>query len=117
MAISPERAVPRLFQVSLLEFDDAALQADHGGVSAVVGAQFGEDILDSAFDGLFGNRELIGNLFVGIPGGDQTQDRDFRRSQGVIDGVLGELERDLRGTSSFSRNGLHGSYPAVPYVG
>src|SRR5260370_36554360 len=82
MAISPERAVPRLFQVSLLEFDDAALQADHGGVSAVVGAQFGDGILDSAFDGLFGNRELIGNLFVVIPGVDQMPYTDFRRSNG-----------------------------------
>ena len=46
----------------LLEFDDSALQPYHGGVGSVVGAQFGEDVLDSAFDGFFSDRELIRNL-------------------------------------------------------
>ena len=36
-------------------------------MGSVVSAQFGEDILDPAFDGFFGDRELICNLFVGIP--------------------------------------------------
>jgi hypothetical protein len=67
-----------LFRV--LEFDDSALQPYHGGVGSVVGAQFGEDVLDSAFDGFFRDRELIGNLFVGISGGNQTQDGDFPRA-------------------------------------
>ena len=67
----------------------------------VVGAQFGEDVLDSAFDGLFGDRELISNLFVGIPGGNQTQDTDFPWSEGVISGVLGKLVGGLRGKSPF----------------
>ncbi len=72
---SPKRAVGSLFRV--LQFDDSALQPYHGGVGSVVGAQFGEDVLDSAFDGFFGDGELISNLFVGIPGGNQTQDTDF----------------------------------------
>jgi hypothetical protein len=53
-----------------LGFNNAAPYADHGSVGAVVGAQFGEDVLDSALDGFFGDRELIGNLFIGISGGD-----------------------------------------------
>ena len=53
-----------------LRFNNAALYADHGSVGAVVGAQLGEDVLDSALNGFFGNRELIGNLLVGISGGD-----------------------------------------------
>lgn len=36
-----------------LEFNDSALQADHGGVSTIVGSQFGKDAFHSAFDGFF----------------------------------------------------------------
>jgi hypothetical protein len=36
-----------------LEFDDAALQPDHGSVGSVVGPQLREDASDSALDGFF----------------------------------------------------------------
>ena len=38
-----------------LEFDDSALQPDHGSMGSVVSPQFGEDASDSAFDGFFGD--------------------------------------------------------------
>ena len=36
-----------------LKINDSTLQPDHGGVGAVVGAQFGQNVLDPAFDGIF----------------------------------------------------------------
>jgi hypothetical protein len=63
-----------------LELDDSALQADHRGVGAVVGPQFGKDVLDPALDGFFGNRELVCNLLVRISCSDQAQDANLTRS-------------------------------------
>ena len=83
------------------EFDDPAFEPDHRGVGAIVGAQLGKDAPDLTLDGVFGDRELRGNLFIGIALGDQAQDAHFRRRQGLIGGMLGELERDLRGKASF----------------
>jgi hypothetical protein len=58
--------------------------------------------------------ELTSNLFVGISGRNRTQDADFRRGQGGIGGVLGELVGSLRW--SFCRHGWPGSFPGVPYA-
>jgi len=66
--------------LSGLEFDDAALNPDHGGVCAIIGTQLGEDVLDAPFDGFFAERELSSDLLVGIPIGNQTQDRKLARS-------------------------------------
>jgi hypothetical protein len=38
-----------------LEFDDSPFEPDHCGVGSVVGAQLGEDVLDTAFDSFFGD--------------------------------------------------------------
>src|SRR4029450_8372719 len=59
---------------SELEFDDAALEPDHGGVGAVVGAQLREDIPHATLDGFFSDRQQIGNLLVRVPSGNQPQD-------------------------------------------
>lgn len=74
-----------------LEIDDAALQANGDGMSAVVGAEFREDILDVAFDRLFGDAQLIGDDFVCVPGSDQAQDLDFAGGQGVVGKMVSEL--------------------------
>ena len=66
--------------LSGLEFDDAAFNPDHGGVCAIIGTQLGEDVLDAPFDGLFAERELSSDLLVGIPIGNQPQDRKLARS-------------------------------------
>ena len=55
-----------------LKFDDPSLQPDHGCLGSVAGAQFRKDILDSPLDGLLSDRELIGDLFVGIARCDQA---------------------------------------------
>jgi hypothetical protein len=36
-----------------LKINDSTLQTEHGGVGAVVGAQFGQNVFDPAFDGIF----------------------------------------------------------------
>jgi hypothetical protein len=65
--------------LSELKLDDSALQTDHGGVGSVVGAQLEEDVSDLALDGFFADGELRGNLFVGIPFGNQPQHTHFCR--------------------------------------
>src|SRR6202045_5442214 len=89
--------------LSELKLDDSALQTDHRGVSSVVGAQFGEDVSDLALDGFFTDGELRGNLFVGLPFANQTQDAHFSRGQRVIGGMLGKLVGSLRGKPFFPR--------------
>ena len=49
------------------------------GVGAIVSTQLGKDVPDLALHGVFGDRELRRNLFVGIAIGDQAQDAHFRR--------------------------------------
>jgi hypothetical protein len=46
-------------------------------------------------------RELRGNLFVGIPFGDQPQYTHFCRGQRVIGGMLGKLVGSLGGKRLF----------------
>ena len=38
------------------QIDDSALQCDRDGVGPVIGSQFGENVLDMAFDGYLGQR-------------------------------------------------------------
>jgi hypothetical protein len=42
-------------------------------VDPVVSAELRKYVRDVALNGRFADRELVGNLFVGIPGGDQLQ--------------------------------------------
>jgi hypothetical protein len=69
--------------------DYSALYPDHGGVSAIVCTQLGEDVLDSSLHSLFRDVELRRSLFVGIPSGNQPQYIDFPWCQRLIRGVLG----------------------------
>ena len=70
-------------------------------MGSVVGAQFGEDVSDLALYGFFADGELHGNLFVGIPFGDQPQHTHFCRGQRVIGGMLGKLVGNLGGERPF----------------
>jgi hypothetical protein len=84
---SPKRVKSSLFRAlgltqegtwrGKLKFDDPPLQADHGRLGSVAGAQFGKDVLDSSLYGFFSDRELIGNLLIGIAGRDQPEHVDF----------------------------------------
>ena len=65
-------------------------------MSSIIGTKFGQDILYSAFDRLFGDRQLIGNLLVGVALSDQAKDADFARCESIIGGVFGELVGNLR---------------------
>ena len=57
--------------VGPLHLDNTSFQANHRSVRSIAGAQFGEDVLDSPLDGLLCDRELIGDLLIGISGCDQ----------------------------------------------
>jgi hypothetical protein len=49
-----------------LKADDSALQPYGYGVCSVIGAEFGKNIFDMTFHGLFRDGELGGDLFVGV---------------------------------------------------
>jgi len=55
-----------------LQFDDASLQCYRDRLSAIIGAQFWKDVLNSALDRLFTDRKLSGNLLICIPFSDQA---------------------------------------------
>src|SRR5579871_4506832 len=53
-----------------LKVDDAALQPYRHSVRSVVGAEFGKDVLDMTFSGLFLDGKLGCDLFVGVSAGN-----------------------------------------------
>ena len=67
-----------------LQFDYAAPDADHGGVSAVVGAQLRQNVLDPAFNRVFSDGKAIGDLLIGVSGGNKLQDVDFPLREGIV---------------------------------
>src|SRR5262249_38279278 len=79
-----------------LGFYDSALNPDGAGVGPVFRAEPGEDVVDPPLDGLFRDRELRGDLLIGIPCSDQPEYLDFRRRQSLVGGVFGQLEGGLR---------------------
>src|SRR5215472_6165696 len=82
-----------------LDFYDPPLEADHGGLGPVVGAQLRKDVLDSPLYRFLGNRKLVGDLFVGIAGGNQPQHTDFSCREGIGGCMLGKFVGGFRGKS------------------
>src|SRR5262249_816635 len=82
----PRRVVPSPLS-SRLQLDDAALDPDHRRVRPIRGSELGQDVLDAAFHGVFRDLELVGDLLVRVPRGDQLQDVDFRLRKGIVGGV------------------------------
>ncbi len=62
----PCRRRPEQRDTYALKVDDSALQAYGDGVCPIVGAEFRKDILDVTFYCFFRDRELGGDLFIGI---------------------------------------------------
>src|SRR5579863_3417045 len=90
----------RPFRVS--EFDDPAFQAYRGGMCSIIRIQLRQDILDPAFDRVFGNRKDTGDFSVRISSGNQTEDIDLRWCQCIICRVFGKLKRSLGRQSLFT---------------
>ena len=86
----------------MLELDDSSLQTDDGSVRPIIGIQFRKDALDSPLDRVLRDAELIGNLLVRVPRGDEAQHDHFGRCQGLIADVLSDLERCLRRQTPFA---------------
>src|SRR5262249_20105176 len=86
-AVSAEEGLLRL----RLVLDNSPPQSDHRRVGSIVGSQFGQNILDTALNRFFRDREPRCNLFVGIPGGDQFENINLGWCERLVPGVLGEL--------------------------
>src|SRR5215467_545810 len=80
-----------------LDFYDSPLDADHGSLDPVARAQLGKDVLDPPLYRFLGDRKLVGDLFVGIAGGNQLQHTDFSLRQGVGGCMLGKFVGSLGG--------------------
>src|SRR5450631_581242 len=80
-----------------LELDDPALESDHRGMRAILGAQLRQNVSYLALDRLFAERERPGDLFVRVALRDQPQDAYLRRRERVVRGVLSQLEGYFRG--------------------
>src|SRR6516165_5926290 len=52
-------------------------------MSSVLSVELREYVRDVAFYACFADRQLIGNLFVGVPAGNQSQHVNFARGQVV----------------------------------
>src|SRR5450759_53504 len=98
---------------SVLGHTDPALA--HGvddGLSAVVDAQFAQDAGHMVLDGLFADREGVGDLLVGHSLGDVVQDfylarregREDRRGFLAVDGKLAELLEDAAGDGRLGKD-------------
>src|SRR5262249_54514644 len=75
---------------------DAALQGDCHGVRAVVSPQLREDTPHVRFNRIFGNRQLVGDDFVGVASRHLPQDVYLTLRQLVVAHVLRQLRRHLR---------------------
>src|SRR5882724_3361981 len=67
-----------------LQLDDAALEPDHRGVGAVLGAELRQDVAHLALDGFLAERELLGDFLVGVALCDEAQHPDLRRGQRIV---------------------------------
>src|SRR5260370_41460342 len=68
---NPKKRIARTPLSRGLKVDDSAFQSDSNGVSPIVGAQFGKDVLDVSLHGFFRNGKLRGDLFVRISARNQ----------------------------------------------
>src|SRR5208283_6059739 len=80
-----------------LELDDPALESDHRGMRAVLGAQLRQDISHLTLYGLLAQREGPGDLFIRVALRDQPQDAYLCRRERVVRRMLRQLERHFRG--------------------
>ena len=82
-ATSPRCSRPEqpLHRHGLLRREEAVLGGEQGGGGAVGDADLGVDVLDVVRHGLARDHQLVGDLLVGVPTGEQGQDVDLARRQ------------------------------------
>src|SRR5262245_42701453 len=89
--------------------NEALLDGNRDGLSAVGGAKLAQDVIDMGLDCAFGNAERVGNLLVAFTGRDQLQ--YFRLSFGQFTGrdslsqTLGDGRRDVSLAAAYRMNG------------
>src|SRR5579885_1144824 len=83
--------------IQKLQLDDSSLERDGCCVGSIAGAELGKDASHPALDRFLGGGELIGDLLVGAPCGNEAQDADLRRRERIIGRMLNNFQRSLRG--------------------
>ena len=76
----------------LRKLNDAPFEGDHHRVRAIVGVELRQDVPDTTRHGVFGQAQVIGNLLVGVPRGNQLQHIELRRCQRLEVRVRRQLE-------------------------
>jgi len=95
------------------EVDDSAFQGNHRGMRSIMGTEFGENILNAAFDRIFRDGKLGGDLLIRISSRYQSKYFNLSGRQRVLQGVR-RAHRKFQRRGSFCRHELPGSCPAVP---
>lgn len=86
---------------------NAALQRGGGGLGAVAGFQFRENVADVLFHGDFGNLQRAANFLVAPAPGDQFQDLGFARGEFGVGHAFGETCADGGRDAAFT--GVNGT--------
>jgi hypothetical protein len=81
---------------SFSDLKQAAPQCNGDGVCPVISPELIQQILDMKIDGVFGNRELVGNLFVAITVPDKPENVEFADRQIIVAQIFRETGSYLR---------------------
>ena len=90
-------------RVSLgLHVEEAALQRDHDCVGTIGGAEFREDALEVAFDGVLRDAKLFGDELVRTATGDPTKRFQLPAGERIVSNMLGHLDGDFLGDAAMA---------------
>ena len=78
-----------------IQLDNPALERNGDRVGAIVCTQLGEYVRDVVLDCGFCDRELVGDLLIGIAVANQTKHINFARTQLIVGSVVGQFRRNF----------------------
>src|ERR1022692_1803220 len=94
---------PQITQEEKLpQVKNAALKRDSGGLRAVTGFQFREQMADMKFDGDFGNPQRTADFLVASAFRDEFQDFDFPRGEFSVGHAFGQAGSDGGRNAAFT---------------
>ena len=85
------------------EVDDSAFQGNHRGMRSIIGTEFGENILNAAFDRIFRDGKLGGDLLIRISSRYQSKYFNLSGRRRVLPSVFGERIGGVSGEGPFAR--------------
>jgi hypothetical protein len=84
------------------EVDDSAFQGNHRGMRSIMDSGFGGNILNAAFDRIFRNGKLGGDLLIRISSRYQSKYFNLSGREHVLPSVFGERIGGFSGEGPFA---------------